>query len=1043
MNADSLTTFLHIKTGQKTSLENTLRIIGNPIKQDNPHLHFGPHTHFARMVILPGPDKDVIYPGQETDDSSESRRYRLMLNAVFDGTPRTFIKELIDCSSDLDAVFNHCEGYSGIESLHTYLTDPAHMRTSQIFYDTFIGETVESIQKKARQRIIIQNILDQKLPDLDEALDKILQLKPVPDGLPINPGKTARQELLLAALLVGGSIIAVMAVLWFISPVVAILAFLAFLALLAEVLVPAVMILRDTSAIGAYGAIRDQVNEHDERQQQAKAYYPVDMMTGREDVLVQNQFNLYLTFKGGWLERHIRLLRMMILMFVLGRGTKINPTPGSLGGLTTVHFGHWVLIDGGRRLFFITNYDGAWETYIADFVNKIHRLLDVQLHNFVGFSPEGTRDITAFRRWLRRVQIQSGVFYSAYPFLTVRNIQRDLRINAEYPADRASAYRWLVLFGSPPLNQPYRDLPPVTSDEVPRLTRDDWSDIQSFIVYGYARLPVGRYLFLHIDDVEKARSWLQVITPFVTTVQQWDADEMVYDLDVAFNLALTYPAMELFKLPEDTLRTFSTQFREGMAPPGKGDDLLHPRSIVLGDTGESSPLNWRIGNPTQTGFHILLILSGMNHETISHFIGSTPLQHIYDSNAGVTIVHDESGATPRTGREPFGFRDGISNPWIEGTRYNLRKRDGKRGEPLCLSDTVIVKEQEAGEPDRVISLLNDPVIRSGEFILGYPNEYGQLPQTPLVWDDPTGRLSPVRGSDIPESLRSVKDFGRNGSYLVYRKLSQNVESFWQYMAENNTDADGKPVPLAMQKTAAKMVGRWPSGVPLTLSPDSDDIALRQKATDLKNHSLLNDFKYRPNDEHGLSCPFGSHLRRGNPRDSLVDDTPNESGRNVNLHRIMRRAVSFGKLCDHQLDPDYFHTHGAPLEVTHNLADDYPEDPDGIGIHFFGINTSIQRQFEFIQQAWNNNGKFNGMFSNKDPIVGDNPDHLPRVDRLDNHVRYAERSVDLARLQPSDMTIPEQPVRRRLDNIPRFVTVRGGAYLFIPGIAALQFLAELK
>lgn len=1052
MPASSITTFLNIKFGHKRDLEKLLKEVGNPVKETNPHLHFSPETHFARLVILPGIDEDIYYPGQEPrepDNAPETRHYRLMLNAVFDGDDRQFVQKMIERSPGLDQIFSYCEGYPGLTGLYDYLTHPKHLRRSQIFYDTFYGESVESINCKADQRQAMQNILDQN--PLDVAIQKILQISPFNTPPAPDDSRAALQSLILAAVVAVVLVGAIGAVLWAITPLLAIVVG----AVLAVAVLWVVNILQYGLKPTAYGAVTDEVAEHDERLNSPTEYYPVSMLTGREDVVVQNQFNLYLTFKGNWLERHLRLFLMIVLMYVLGKSTQIKRTPGSLGGLTTVHFGHWIVIDGSRRLFFITNYDGSWETYIADFVNKIYNLLDIQLMNFVGFSSEGTRNIAAFRRWLRRVQIQSEVFYSGYPLLTVRNTVMDRRINAQFPksADDPGLHDWLKLFGSPQFNQPANE--PVRENRPavhPRLTRADWNDIQAFIVYGYGNFDYGRYLFLHIDDPEKAKTWLAGVIPLITHVAQWDENEAHRTLNSAINIAFTNPALEKLNLADETLKTFSREFREGIAPEPKGKDenkdLLHPRSIILGDTGSSAPWNWTVGNPADRGtdreVHILLMFNAVNDQIVDNLLQNPALKATLTGEAGVRVVFTEQGWMPaQTQREPFGFHDGISNPWVEGTRYSLRRRDGSRGEPLKITDKQIVKEDKEGQ--RVIGLDYDPVVRTGEFILGYPNEYDQLPLTPLVWNDTTGLLKPFAAADAPASLNGVKDLGRNGSYMVYRKLQQDVESFWGYIiSQAKQRADGTPDTEDALKIAAKMVGRWPSGVPLVLSPDHDDHELAEKAKG--NNSLLNNFHYRMkgelNDDQGLKCPFGSHLRRGNPRDSLIDDKRDESHHNSNLHRIMRRAVVFGKMPDHQVDPEYFKKHGAPLEVTYTQAKQYSEDEHGVGIHFFGINANIQQQFEFIQQAWDNNARFNGMYDNKDPITGDNIQQLPEAVRLQASAKFAEEGVDQARVQTSTMTIPEEPVRRRLQEIPRFVHVRGGAYLFLPSIAALKYFTQL-
>jgi len=183
--------------------------------------------------------------------------------------------------------------------------------------------------------------------------------------------------------------------------------------------------------------------------------------------------------------------------------------------------------------------------------------------------------------------------------------------------------------------------------------------------------------------------------------------------------------------------------------------------------------------------------------------------------------------------------------------------------------------------------------------------------------------------------------------------------------------------------AAKCFGRWPSGAPLVLAPDRDAPGLG--ADDRRN----NDFTFAATDPDGLACPIGSHVRRANPRDTLHDD-PSRSLRVVNRHRIIRRGRPYEESAGNG---------GSPRR----------------GLVFIAINVDLQRQFEFIQQTWINSPKFTSLYEDKDPIAGDNDG----------------RGI---------FSIQQRPARRRIAGLPRFVTVRGGAYFFLPGVRALRALA---
>ena len=272
----------------------------------------------------------------------------------------------------------------------------------------------------------------------------------------------------------------------------------------------------------------------------------------------------------------------------------------------------------------------------------------------------------------------------------------------------------------------------------------------------------------------------------------------------------------------------------------------------------------------------------------------------------------------------------------------------------------------------------------GEFLLGYVNEHGQRAERPLLGaaDDPTGLLpKDPDGSGRP-------DFGRNGSYLVMRQLRQDVRGFWRWAERAAHARYGGGDPAARIRLAAKMVGRWPGGAPLALAPERDDPAL----------AGANDFAYYQQDADGARCPIGAHVRRANPRDSLDPGPGTEQSIAVGKrHRLLRRGREYG----------------AAVDPATLLA----EVDDGVdrGLQFIALCGNLARQFEFIQGTWVISPKFDGLYESDDPLLG-------------------------TRAQGGDFVVPDRPVRRRYPGLPRFVTVRGGGYFFLPGIRALRYLA---
>ena len=451
---------------------------------------------------------------------------------------------------------------------------------------------------------------------------------------------------------------------------------------------------------------------------------------------------------------------------------------------------------------------------------------------------------------------------------------------------------------------------------------------------------------LHIQDAPLCKQWLGSLADRVQTCQDRPSDRCL-------NIAFTYEGLTALELHQSALVTFPTEFQEGMTEPN--------RSRVLGDRegSENDPKSWLWGGSAsqQKTVHILLLLYATDDRQLAEFY--TILTNQF-TNSGVELIQ-KLDTVPLKGehggcREHFGFQDDISQPIIEGLK-------------------------RVGTPHNTI--------KAGEFILGYPNEYNLLTESPRVKPeyDPHHIL--------PPGEFDYHDLGRNGSYLIFRQLSQKVEEFWRFLEGATQNSDGSSNPEARLKLAAKMVGRWPSGTSLVQSPDRDDPNVIDK----------NDFAYHQ-DTQGLRCPFGAHIRRSNPRDSLDPVGTEQSIAISKTHRLLRRGRTYGKPISPSFDPE------AILNTP---------TPGARGIHFICINANISRQFNFVQQTWINNSKFDTLYEETDPLIGD---HNSRDNGTT--VIFTEQAI---------------PVRKRVADLPQFVVVRGGAYFFLPGIRALRYLGR--
>jgi Dyp-type peroxidase family len=477
--------------------------------------------------------------------------------------------------------------------------------------------------------------------------------------------------------------------------------------------------------------------------------------------------------------------------------------------------------------------------------------------------------------------------------------------------------------------------------------RVETSDVQGLVLQGYGKLRAAAYVVLEITDGTAAREWLRGVLPEISFGEERPATG-------ALNLALTAAGLAGLGLPSGVTRGFSPEFLEGMSS-------AH-RSRLLGDEGQAAPGHWTWGGPDGAEVHALLLVFAPDEDALAE-----SLTRLRSGLADGGLREVVCLATTDIGRgEHFGFRDGLSQPSVSGV--------GSQGPPMH-------------------------TVAPGEFLLGYSNEHGQYSRSPLVpsVDDPDGLLPRrTRGTDastapVTPDLEDAHDFGRNGSYLVLRTLDQDVGGFWRFVDAATRTPDGAPDAAARTALAARMVGRWPSGAPLTMTPETDRPELAED----------NDFGYQATDPHGLGCPLGAHVRRTNPRDSLPPKPGTPASVDVGKrHRLLRRGRAYG-----------------PPVSPEVALEEGPDEPGRRGLHFVALCADIARQFEFISHTWVMNPSFAGLLDDADPLLGG---HSARG---------------------TSFTVQGAPVRRRITDVPAFVTVRGGAYFFLPGARALGYLAQ--
>jgi Dyp-type peroxidase family len=463
----------------------------------------------------------------------------------------------------------------------------------------------------------------------------------------------------------------------------------------------------------------------------------------------------------------------------------------------------------------------------------------------------------------------------------------------------------------------------------------DLSNIQGNILRGYASFPHAHFLYLDIHSADDARLFLQrLLDTGSVTPGQWHKKP-----EAALNLAVTFDGLRALGLREESLATFPAEFQEGMKL----------RAEALGDVAESSPDYW--DEPWKTGrVHILVMMYGTTAAdldarclTLRQLLPPGVKELTRGQAAGRLRINGK--LTPR---EHFGFVDGLSNPDVEGVPGDDGSRKPRDG---------AAKPEDVGNPDAEGRFRKIPV---GEFILGYPSEGGEV--APMA---------------LPHLLT------QDATYLVFRKLEQEVPRFHRYLEEQAKSftralPGGLPAGVSAQEfLAAKMMGRWQNGSSLIRYPDKP------------GSDTGNAFGYA-GDPAGARCPLGAHVRRADPRDSL-----GFGGKTMSRHRLIRRGIPYGEY----LEPG-------------------KQDGERRGIIFLAFNSGFD-QFEFVQQAWINFGDDFEQGNDTDPIAGS---------------REAGRMMI-----PGDEATGRRPFI--CFDMPRFVQTRGGDYFFVPSLTGLRLLAS--
>ena len=533
----------------------------------------------------------------------------------------------------------------------------------------------------------------------------------------------------------------------------------------------------------------------------------------------------------------------------------------------------------------------------------------------------------------------------------------------------------------------------------------DLADIQGNILgaYGKQGFPKGRFMTLHVDDAAGGRKFVTDLLPQITTALRWESGKAklkpgavrVPRPEVAVNIAFSFYGLLKLGVPIRTLRGMPDEFIDGMMAraPMLGDDF--GRGQQAWDPVWTAATSARDVDPNTV--HMLLTLNAQmkrDGSAVDALETTTrAIKALCQTNA-VRILpgHNPPGQQPPASwqelsalmgqaadgtyfpmpTEHFGFTDAIGDPVFEG-------QFGDRAEENAEVGNGAVDGAGKWRP-----------LATGEFLLGYPDEAQEI----------AGAAMPL-------------DFSRNGTFMAYRKLHQNVVAFRSFMTETAARFGavfGIDDPRDAEDTLkAKIAGRWQDGVPLARAPTVAD----WKAFNLSHPNVspekdypgyiargraLADFTYGE-DSSGLKCPIASHMRRVNTRDSM-GPTGDVGSVLTNRRRILRRGLPYGNSSP-----------GEPDSSAH-------------GIVMLVVCASLFRQFEFVQQQWINYGLDARSGNDTCPLAG-------------NH------SAGGADAPKAKFVIPSDPKTGRppfiMEGIPQFVETRGGEYFFIPSMTALRMI----
>jgi Dyp-type peroxidase family len=542
----------------------------------------------------------------------------------------------------------------------------------------------------------------------------------------------------------------------------------------------------------------------------------------------------------------------------------------------------------------------------------------------------------------------------------------------------------------------------------------EMGEIQGNIFPGFMKnhqTLLGLKILKEPENILLAKAWLTSITPEIATAAEVFKFKELRNLMINrrgylsgslavcwINIAFSVQGLKKLLTNPKEIDEFQDKGFED-----KGFQFGLPASTTnLGDPDnttnfEGRPKNWIIGGTPETIPDIFLIIASdlsTQLEDKVEKIKKSLKQASTSVNgstitSGLEIIYEESGEDlpdELSGHEHFGFKDGISQPGIRGRV--------SRAPDSFLTPRYIDPKDELSQ---TFSKPGQPLIWPGEFVFGY-------------------RAQSERKATESFPPKPAPDWAKNGSFLVFRRLRQDVSSFWKFMhskAKELAELDGFS-DLDGERLAALLVGRWKSGAPIMRTPDKDDEQMSKDGFannhfnfDQKSQKILlipgqpdDGYELAPEDRDGFRCPHAAHIRKVNPRDITTEQG---SDTDTLTRRILRRGIPFGKVLDDPKSPD-----ADPLNGNRGLL-------------FLSYQTSISDQFEFLSRQW----------MNQEKTPEENPGGNDLIVGQNNQSPTRQRSCTIRR------KVNGQTKEARIEVETDWIIPTGGGYFFSPSITTLK------